>query len=42
MLAQKIALELFESDALRVANRTPVWGAILAEEMRIARRSHRW
>jgi hypothetical protein len=42
MLAQKIALELFESDALRVANRTPVWDVILAEEMRIARRSRRW
>src|SRR6476660_2267613 len=26
MLAQKIALGLSESDALRVANRTPVWG----------------
>jgi hypothetical protein len=26
MLAQKLSLELFESDALRVANRSPAWG----------------
>ncbi len=25
MLAQKIALELFETDVLRVANRSPAW-----------------
>jgi len=25
MLAQKVALELFESEALMIANRTPVW-----------------
>jgi hypothetical protein len=42
MLAQKIALELFESDVLIVANRTLAWDAILAEEVRIARRSRRW
>jgi hypothetical protein len=42
MLAQKIALELFESDAVRIANRTLAWDPILAEEMRIARRSRRW
>ena len=28
MLAQKLALELFESEALMVANRTPVWDSI--------------
>jgi MOSC domain-containing protein YiiM len=28
MLAQKFALELFESEALLVANRTPVWESI--------------
>jgi hypothetical protein len=42
MLAQKIALELFETDALGVANRTLAWDAILAEEVRMARRSRRW
>jgi hypothetical protein len=25
MLAQKIALELFESDALKIANKSPMW-----------------
>jgi hypothetical protein len=28
MLAQKFALELFEAEALMVANRTPVWDSI--------------
>jgi hypothetical protein len=42
MLAQKIALELFETDVLRVANRSPAWDPILAEEMRIVWRSRRW
>jgi hypothetical protein len=27
LLAQKVALELFEADALRVANRSPIWDA---------------
>ena len=30
MLAQKVALELFEADAIRVANRSPAWDATLA------------
>jgi hypothetical protein len=38
MLAQKIALELFETEAIRVANRTPNWD--LAYELRWARRLH--
>jgi hypothetical protein len=42
MVAQKFALELFESETLRVANRTPAWDPILAEEMRIVWRSRRW
>ena len=37
MLAQKIALELFESEALMVANRTPVWGSI----SKVVRRDYR-
>ena len=36
MLAQKIALELFESEAIRVANRSPIWD--LEDELRWARR----
>ena len=39
MLAQKIALELFEADAIRVANRSPAWDDTLAAEIRIRRRS---
>jgi hypothetical protein len=39
MLAQKIGLELFESEAIRVANRSPVWD--LEHELRLARRYRR-
>jgi hypothetical protein len=35
MLAQKLALELFESDALRTAHRTPAWDYLLEEDMRL-------
>jgi hypothetical protein len=43
MLAQKIALELFEPDAIRVAHRSPMWDDTLAEDVRIARRfAHRY
>ena len=38
MLAQKTALEVFESDAIRVAHRSPVWDDLLTDEMRRARR----
>jgi hypothetical protein len=38
MLAQKIALELFETEAIRVANKRPNWE--LECEMRSARRLH--
>ena len=38
MLAQKIALEFFETEAIRVANRSPDWD--LAYELRWARRLH--
>ena len=41
MLAQKIALELFETDAIRVAHRSPVWDDVLTEDMRVARRYSR-
>lgn len=37
MLAQKIALELFETEALRVANEIPAGDYILEESMRITR-----
>jgi hypothetical protein len=40
MLAQKIALELFESDAISVANRSLAWDHI-EEEMRLRRRFRR-
>lgn len=36
MLAQKLALELFEPEALRVANRSPVGGALCAEPAQAA------
>ena len=43
MLAQKIALELFESAAIRVAHQSPIWDDTLAGEIRIARRfAHRY
>jgi hypothetical protein len=38
MLAQKIALELYESDALRITNRSPPWDEMFADELRFARR----
>jgi hypothetical protein len=40
MLAQKIALELFESATLRVANRSVAWEHLLQEDMR--RRHPSW
>jgi hypothetical protein len=40
MLAQKIALELFEADAICVANRSMAWDHI-EEEMRLRRRFRR-
>jgi hypothetical protein len=43
LLAQKCALELFESDAIRIAHRSPSWDDVLAD-LRLARiygrRSH--
>jgi hypothetical protein len=38
MLAQKFALELFEVEALNIANRSPVLDDWLTDEMRMARR----
>ena len=38
MLAQKIALELFESEAVRIANGIPPWDDILEAEIRLRRR----
>ena len=43
MLAQKIALELFESEALRVANASPMWEPareLLWPDRRISRHHH--
>ena len=43
MLAQKIALELFESEALRVANASPTWELgreLLWPDRRIGRHHH--
>ena len=40
MLAQKFALELFESEAMRVAYPTPVWDDLWAWEMRSVWRRH--
>ena len=43
MLAQKIALELFESEALRVANASPMWELgreLLWPDRRIGRHDH--
>ena len=37
MLAQKIALELFESEAIRIANGSPMWDDILEMEVRLRR-----
>ena len=37
MLAQKIALELFETDVLRVANRSPAWDYLLEGDARATR-----
>lgn len=41
MLAQKIALELFELDALQVAHHSPVWDDVSAWEARFPRGSAR-
>jgi hypothetical protein len=38
LLAQKMALELFEADALRVANQSPTWNAIAEERVPLVRR----
>ena len=38
MLAQKIALELFETEALKVAHRSPMWDYVFEEELRRRRR----
>jgi hypothetical protein len=42
MLAQKLALELFETEALSIANRTPAWNYVLEEELGMTRRYHRF
>ncbi len=41
MLAQKIALELFERETLNVANGTLMWDRAFEEEMRLRRRLRR-
>jgi hypothetical protein len=38
MLAQKIALELFESEALRIAHRSPIGGYTLDDPLLLVRR----
>jgi hypothetical protein len=38
LLAQKIALELFEADALRIANQSPVWDPFEEEGLPFVRR----
>jgi hypothetical protein len=38
MLAQKIALELFEREAIGIARRSPMWNREFADELRLARR----
>jgi hypothetical protein len=42
LLAQKIALELFEVDALRVANQSPMWDPIAEEGLPFVRRYRRY
>jgi len=37
MLSQKLALELFEAQAIRVAHRTPICDAILTRQIRLRR-----
>src|SRR5437870_4662254 len=41
MLAQKIALELFETEAVRVSNWSPMWDDASEAEMRLRRRIRR-
>jgi hypothetical protein len=41
MLAQKIALELFESDALMVAHRAPAWHGVMISEAGVGRSNRR-
>jgi hypothetical protein len=41
MLAQKIALELFESEAIKIANWSPMWDDVFEMEMRLRRRFRR-
>ncbi len=38
LLAQKVALELFEAVALKIANQTPLWDAIAEEGLPFVRR----
>jgi hypothetical protein len=38
MLAQKVALELFETDAIKVAHKSPTWDDVLGVQVRRARR----
>jgi hypothetical protein len=38
MLAQKMALELFEREAIGIANRFPMWNHDFADELHFARR----
>ena len=42
MLAQKIALELFESEAISVANGSWVWDNLFENEMPLRHRVHRY
>jgi hypothetical protein len=41
MLAQKTALELFESDAVRVATGSLAWDPIFENELRVRRQRRR-
>ena len=38
MLAQKMALELYESDALKIANRSPAWDDVVSGGLWVGRR----
>jgi hypothetical protein len=42
VLAQKLSLELFESDVLKVANRSPAWEDVFSGHLQPGRRYHRW
>lgn len=42
MLSQKLALELYELDALAIANHSPVWDPVMSGTLPLVRRYRRW